>query len=110
MRFMRSIAHAAALATIGACSTRTEPTASGNESTIRVRDNLFTPAATTVAAGTTVQWIWEGANQHSVTFSDGPASTVKTTGTFERMFATAGTFTYQCVVHGVSMSGTVTVP
>ena len=109
MRIIRSLTLATALANLGACSTRTDPTGPSGTAAIRVVDNAFSPSGTTVAAGTTVRWTWEGANLHSVTFSDGPASAVKATGTYDRLFGTAGSFTYQCVVHGIAMSGTVTV-
>jgi plastocyanin len=76
---------------------------------ISVRDNSFSPAATTLATGTTVTWTWAGSNPHNVTFADGPASATQAAGTFSRTFASAGTFNYTCTVHGASMSGTITV-
>lgn len=109
MRLAVSIALAAVLVAVEACSSRSEPSGPVSASVIGVRDNLFSPSASVVAVGTSVRWMWEGSNLHSVTFADGPASTVRSTGTFDRQFATAGVFAYQCVVHGVSMSGTVTV-
>ena len=54
-------------------------------------------------------WTWRGGNQHNVTFSGGgPASVTQTAGTFDRTFATVGTFTYNCAVHP-EMVGTVVV-
>src|SRR6185295_11872046 len=77
---------------------------------IDVDDNSYTPSNTTVAAGTTVTWTWVGGNQHSVTFSSGSSSgAAQSTGTFQRTFPTAGTFNYQCSVHGSAMSGKITV-
>ena len=76
---------------------------------VNVQDNQFVAAAVQVQAGGTVRWTWQGNNPHNVTFTGGPASTTKTQGNFERTFTTAGTFSYQCTVHGQTMSGTVTV-
>ena len=78
---------------------------------VSVRDNSYAPAATTVKVGTTVTWSWAAGNysSHTVTFADGAASADQATGTYERTFNTAGTFNYQCAVHGASMSGSVTV-
>ncbi len=86
----------------------TGPEPGANE--VRVGNNFFTPSTRTVAAGTTVTWTWNsGANDHNVVFTDGPASAIQSSGTFTRTFDDAGTFPYQCTVHGPSMSGTVVV-
>ena len=76
---------------------------------IDVNDNTFSPAATTVPAGTAVTWTWKGANPHTVTFDDGTTSAQQTSGTYQRTFMTAGTYNYHCKVHGNAMSGSVTV-
>lgn len=76
---------------------------------VSVGDNFFDPTATTIAAGGQVTWTWAGSASHNVTFSTGSNSATQTSGTFNRTFPTAGTFNYQCTVHGASMSGTVTV-
>lgn len=84
----------------------------GNNTTnqISVRDNFFSPTATTVSASTTVTWTWAGSNQHNVTFDNtnlGASSTI-TTGTYQKLFSAAGSFGYRCTVHP-GMTGTVTV-
>jgi plastocyanin len=76
---------------------------------IDVRDNSFNPSETTVAPGTTVTWTWRGSAEHDVVFTDGASSPRRTTGTYSRAFPTAGTFAYECSVHGASMSGEVVV-
>lgn len=76
---------------------------------VSVEDNSYGPAMLTVAVGDTVTWTWKGANRHSVTFDDGTASPTQSSGTFVRVFSSTGTYPYHCVVHGVAMSGTVTV-
>lgn len=96
-----------ALAVATACSEHTAPP--NNTSSVSVQDNQFSPANATVTVGTTVTWTWAGANQHNVTFTGGPASATQVTGTYQRQFTAAGTFNYQCSIHGASMSGSVTV-
>ena len=76
---------------------------------ITVSDNRFTPGATTVPANSTITWTWNGRADHNVTFDDGEHSASQSTGTFQRAFATPGTYAYHCTIHGPSMSGTVTV-
>ena len=98
-----------ALFALTSCSERSDLTGVG-ANTVQVQDNSFSPTAKTVTVGTTVRWTWNGANQHTVTFGDGPTSVVQTTGSYERTFTVAGTYNYLCGVHGASMSGTITVP
>jgi len=86
---------------------------------ISVVNNSFSPAAKTVAVGSTVSWAWNSCSgdpyygqvcvSHSVTFDDGTASPTQDQGTFSRTFAVAGTYNYHCSQHGTAMSGTITV-
>jgi plastocyanin len=88
---------------------------------VKVANNAFTPGDLTVAAGSTVTWTWDtctggdgyGTGQtcydHSVTFASGASSETKSTGVFVRAFPTAGTYSYQCLIHGAAMSGKVIV-
>lgn len=77
---------------------------------VRVANNFFDPASRTVAAGTTLTWRWSaGSVMHNVTFSDGPASSTQSSGTYQRTFDATGSFAYLCTIHGAVMSGTVTV-
>jgi plastocyanin len=79
---------------------------------VTVGNNFFSPANLSVATGATVTWTWAmGATEHTVTFNDqAPGSARQSSGTFQRTFGTAGTYSYFCSVHGASvMSGTVTV-
>lgn len=85
------------------------PTGPSTSDAIDVRDNSFSPSATTVKVGTTVTWTWRGGNPHNVAFADGVKSATQTSGTYARTFTTAGTYTYLCEVHGRAMSGSVTV-
>lgn len=76
---------------------------------VDVRDNFYNLASTTVPVGTTVTWTWRGGNSHDVSFADGVASPVQSSGTYARQFTSAGTYTYICTVHGSAMSGRVIV-
>jgi plastocyanin len=84
-----------------------------NTAAVDVMDNFFTPATVTITAGGTVTWTWRGGNPHSVTNKTGSTETydsgITPSGSFSHTYPTAGTFNYYCKVHGVSMSGTVTV-
>ena len=110
-RAVRSIARlgVALLVLVAACS-GDGPSSPVPDNEVRVSNNAFSPATRTIAVGTTLTWRWvSGSSTHNVTFSGGPASPDQASGTFARLFSTAGTFTYQCTIHGASMSGTVTV-
>ena len=86
---------------------------------ITVTNTAFAPATKTVPVGTTVEWAWNSCDgdptyggmtcgTHTVTFDDGTTSPVQSTGTFDRMFSVAGTYSYHCTVH-TTMTGTITV-
>lgn len=68
----------------------------------------FVPQDVTVKPGEAVEWTWQEAVDHNVT---GPGFTSKTqsAGTFTHTFAKAGTFKYNCTIHGEFMSGTIKV-
>jgi hypothetical protein len=69
----------------------------------------FSPSTVSIAAGDTVQWVWDSGT-HSVTgatkdFDSG----VHSSGfTFSHTFTLAGSFPYYCVIHGM-MTGRVEV-
>jgi plastocyanin len=80
------------------------------EGDILVRNDFFDPAELEVAPGTTVVWAWASSGTvHNVTFDDGEESGNKGSGTYARTFAAAGDFPYHCTIHGVSMSGVISV-
>ncbi|HEX5004201.1 MAG TPA: Ig-like domain-containing protein [Gemmatimonadales bacterium] len=83
---------------------------------VTVGNNFYSPSATTISAGTQVKWTWVGTGgiSHSVTPTGSPSFTGSAilTGagsTYSFTFTTPGVYAYQCAVHGVAMSGTVTV-
>jgi plastocyanin len=77
------------------------------------RNGTWNPAVDTVAAGGTVTWTWAtNSLSHSVQSTGSPSftsSAIKTTGSYSVTFPTAGSYQYDCVVHGASMSGTIVV-
>lgn len=90
--------------------------------TVTVGDNFFrsqrnstsNPAVDTIAAGGSVTWTWGTGTLalHSVESTGSPtftSSTTRTTGTYAVQFNTPGTYTYDCSVHGLAMTGTIVV-
>jgi len=71
------------------------------------------PAVDTVAVNGTVTWTWVGAASHGVQSTGSPSFTGsgagKTSGTYQFTFTSAGTYQYDCIVHGTLMTGTVVV-
>jgi plastocyanin len=98
-----------------------ETSASGAASAaVAVGDDFFksghnssqNPAVDTIAVGGKVTWTWGGANNHSVQSTGSPSftsSSVQSSGTYSLTFNTAGTYTYDCAVHGTAMTGKVVV-
>jgi len=77
------------------------------------RNSSTDPATDTIAAGGSVTWTWAansiGHSVRSTGTSTFPSSVVMTTGTYAVTFNSAGTYTYNCSVHGSSMAGTIVV-
>ena len=72
------------------------------------------PAVDTIPVGGTVTWNWVGALSHGIQSTGSPSFTSSATLTgvgsqYSFTFNTAGTYTYDCVVHGTSMTGRVVV-
>ena len=87
---------------------------------VRIGDNFFlsarngsqNPAVDTIGAGGTVTWTWAGNNNHGVQAVGSPSftsSAVQMIGTYTLTFGAAGTYNYDCIVHGVTMTGTIVV-
>ncbi|HKS07317.1 MAG TPA: Ig-like domain-containing protein [Gemmatimonadaceae bacterium] len=84
---------------------------------VTITNNAFTPATKTITAGTAIRWILSGtgATSHTVSSTGSPSFTSTSanglTGsgtTYVVVFATPGTYTYQCNFH-VGMTGSITV-
>jgi hypothetical protein len=79
-----------------------------------VHNGTTNPAVDTVAVGGTVTWHWQiGSILHSVESTDVPAawtvSTQMTSGDFPQILNNAGTYEYDCGIHGPTMSGRIIV-
>lgn len=103
-------ASAAGLAGSPQTFTSTATQAAGG-STVAVVNNQFQPATLTVAAGTSVSFVWgAGAAQHSInpeapnTIPSDPAIS-NAPHTYSVTFNTPGTYRYYCSVHGDAGTG-----
>ena len=71
------------------------------------------PAVDTITAGSTMTWTWSGTLPHSVRSTGTPAFTssgvLTGAGSYSVTFTTAGTYKYDCGVHGAAMTGTIVV-
>ena len=88
--------------------------AQGQEVTVRMEDNFFSPANITVEPGTTVTWVQSGNNPHTTTSYDGlwDSGIIEggSGGTFSFTFQEPGTYDYFCIPHeDLGMVGSVTV-
>ena len=85
-----------------------EETAQGDVVGVSIRDNYFDPADIVVSPGTTVEWVNEGQNPHSVVADNGMFdSGLLYPGEFYQVtFEGSGTVTYHC---SPEMTGSVTV-
>jgi plastocyanin len=108
----RTLLLASLFFSLSSCSSHQEisaPQMNAGNAAVSVEDNLFSPAGTSIARGAAVTWTWRGGNLHTVTFDDGPTTGAQQAGSYTRTFQTAGTYKYHCQIHGLPMSGTVTV-
>jgi hypothetical protein len=71
------------------------------------------PAVDTIQAGATLTWTWSGNEPHNVRSIGSPSfqssATLAGSGTYAVRFDVAGTYRYDCVVHGQAMTGTIVV-
>jgi plastocyanin len=88
-------------------------------SDVAIRDNFYDASVITVQLGDTVSWTNEGSNAHTVTsegfFDSSPSCLGGVVGCmqpgdrFTLTFDAAGTYRYNCKIHGDAMSGRVVV-
>jgi plastocyanin len=87
------------------------PASGAATKSIAVKDDFFSPKATTVSKGTTVVWRWRGESPHNVVVTSGPVkfkSVVQRSGTFRKRVTRRGTYKYVCTIHA-GMTGTLRV-
>src|SRR5690348_345285 len=76
---------------------------------------VFAPGSVTITHGGTVTFTWAAASiAHGVHWVSGPGtlpvdSPTQASGNYQATLNTAGTYAYNCSVHGAAMSGTITV-
>jgi plastocyanin len=91
--------------------------ANGQTVAVRAIDNSFNASELTVAAGTTVEWINSGRNDHNVLPKGDPKasrwgvqrSDFGPQDTYSFTFTTPGTYRYYCSIHGNDVRGMVGV-
>lgn len=93
---------------IGGAPTAAKPPSGPNE--VSIGFNVFVPTALTVPVGTTVKWVNNDGSNHNVVFADQVKSgRLKHDATYSRTFTAAGTYNYECAIHGDLMKGTIVV-
>ena len=97
-----------AFATVAVAQRQEEQTAQQDVVGVSIRDNYFDPADIVVAPGTTVEWVNEGQNPHSVTADNGlfDSGLLYPGDSYRVTFDGQGTTTYHC---SPQMAGSVTV-
>ena len=86
------------------------PTPAPTERRVGISARVYEPDALEVPAGTTVTWSSDDDVLHPVWFDDATErGWIRVGETLERTFGRAGEYPYHCIIHPVSMRGTVTV-
>jgi plastocyanin len=87
----------------------------GAVSSVSVQNDVFVPATSSIHAGDSVVWHWDG-DDHNVTSTSSPqdwkatATVSSTTFTFTNTFPSTGSFPYECTIHAsIGMLGTINV-
>jgi plastocyanin len=85
----------------------------GNSFFQSVHNGSMRPAVDTVAAGGAVTWTWIEGGNHGVRFDhtalpDSPEM-IESGSVFQVTFPSAGTYSYDCPIHGSVMAGTIVV-
>jgi amicyanin len=93
-----------------ASPTGTESPAPQGGTTVSISDFKFNPASLTVSVGTTVTWINQDEEPHTVAAKDGSFHSpgMDTHATYSYTFTTPGSYDYICSIHPF-MTGTVVV-
>ena len=67
---------------------------------VRMNTGMFTPETLQVKTGTTVTWINDSDDTHTVFAAEEMDSgDIPAGGTYSHRFGTAGTYNYQCTIH-----------
>jgi plastocyanin len=88
---------------------------------VTIRDKAFHPRDVVIRAGESVRWVNRDRVTHTVLSNPGPEGCqpaaaedfasypLEPDKTYEYQFTKPGTYPYHCLMHGCSMSGSVTV-
>lgn len=96
----------------------TDPTNPNNPSnpttggaSVSISGFAFSPASVTIKAGEAVKWTNADSAPHTATDVGGTfdSGTLNQSNTYSHTFATAGTYTYKCVIHSTMATATVVV-
>ena len=112
MRIAPAVMALTLLAALG-CSSSMGPgggTSGGRSRTPVMSGSAFNPTPDTVGAGLSVTWTNNDGLTHTITASPGSADAFDSGnigggGTFSHTFATPGTYSYYCRIHGTPTSG-----
>ena len=79
--------------------------------TVGIYDNYYDPDALTISMGDQVYWYNSGDVVHTSTSNTNiwNSGFLSPGDSYSRTFNSVGTFPYHCAVHGLVMSGTITV-
>ncbi len=109
MRIRNAVIMTIGLAGLAACSVTVGP----GIQFVSAHNGTTNPAVDTIAVGGTATWTWTGSLPHSVqsvgTPSFASSGILTGSGTYAVTFPVAGTYRYNCAVHGSSMTGTLVV-
>lgn len=93
----------AAAATLGLAALPASGVAGQSSSTtVKVKDDFFSPKSKTIRRNTTVVFRWTGRAPHNVTVAKGPVkfhSSTQTKGSYKKRFTKRGTYRIVCTIH-----------
>jgi plastocyanin len=78
-------------------------------SAVNIQGFAYSPSPVTIRVGDTVTWTNRDSAQHSARFAGMGTSVLSQGQSGSLTFTVAGTFNYDCAVHGSAMQGTVVV-
>lgn len=105
----------ATVTVLGGATTNPNPNPTAGQTTIPMTDNAFTPKSITIAPGTKVTWVNNGAMVHNVVADNKSfqSGALQPGQSYSQTFTLVGSYPYYCSLHGaaggVGMAGTITV-
>jgi plastocyanin len=92
------------------CSKSNNSSSAPTTASVSIKNMAFNPGSLSVTTGATVTWTNSDTTLHTVTADDGSftSGNIAIGATYSRVFNTAGTFSYHCILHP-EMTGKVVV-